>query len=148
MVDVSPFPHSDERLVSIPLSSAINDESPEDDRFKDLFATKDDFHVYNEVCFSHDDHDMDADYWKFIGNPIYDFFNEENVNFEVLDEKTIFGKDPYRLVYTRLFTIDDDTGLHVEDSITNIGQPCLPSPSLGLNNHFQPLFSRVYASFG
>ena len=98
MVDVSPFPHSDERLVSIPLSSAINDESPEDDRFKDLFATKDDFHVYNEVCFSHDDHDMDADYWKFIGNPIYDYSSEGRVNFEDLG-KLIFYEIPHDLVH-------------------------------------------------
>ena len=148
MVDVSPYPHGNQGLVILPLSYAINDESFEDDRFEDNFATEDDFHAYDELWFSHDDHDISSDYWKFIGNPIYDFFNEGNVNFEVLDGKTIFGKDPYGLVYTRLFTIDDDIGLHVEDSITNIGQPCLPSPSLGLNHHFQPLFSRIYASFG
>ena len=36
----------------------------------------------------------------------------------------------------------------MEDSITDIEQPGLSSPMLDLIHHFQPLFSRIDASFG
>ena len=99
------------------------------------------------MWFSHDDNDIGAYYWKFIGNPIHGSSNEENVSFEALI-KPIFVKDPYGLVYPRLFTIDDVIGLHMEDCIRDIEQPGLPSPRLDLNHYFQPLFSRIDASFG
>ena len=33
-----------------------------DDRFEDLFATKNDFHGYRDTHFPHDGHDMDVCY--------------------------------------------------------------------------------------
>ena len=89
---------------------------------------------------------MDVDYWKSIVKPIYDSSNEGSVNFQDLGEPN-FYEYSYELVQPCLFTIDDDIGLHMEDSIRDIEQPGLPFPRLDLNHHFQPLFSRIDASF-
>ena len=62
IVDISPCTHSNEDLVSLPLSYCITDESFKDDRFQDIFTIEYDFHAYDEVWLSHDDHDINSDY--------------------------------------------------------------------------------------
>ena len=49
--------------MSLPLSYGINDEYFKDDRFEDIFTIEYDFHAYDEVWFSDDDHDIGSDYW-------------------------------------------------------------------------------------
>ena len=122
MFDTSPCrPHGDDSLIGLPFFVASEDKFSEDDRFEDLFATKDDFHGYKDVLFPHDDHDMDVDDWKFVREPIYDSSNEGRVKFEHLGRPT-FDEDPYELVQPHLFTIDDDIGLHMDISIAGLEQ--------------------------
>ena len=51
IVDISPCTHSNEDLVSLPLSYCINDESFKDDRFEDIFTIEYDFHALTKCGF-------------------------------------------------------------------------------------------------
>jgi hypothetical protein len=69
---------------------------------------------------------LDKDYWKFLGDPIYDTSSEECADFESLGHPNIVETNSENFHYhfhPYTYTNDVDFGQHEEDIFTYLFQP-------------------------